>query len=258
MIKENPEQHPNETEKMILTASRKIMEKVKTSKYNVILAGIGASTLASWVAYYLLLKEGYEIDLMSEVGMYGYSPLLGDPFIFNLRNLLTCRMKHDTLTILGIFLRGCHGLGVLGAAQVDRKGNINTTLMRDRNLFITGSGGGNDVVTLSEEVIVVAEQDKRRFPERVQYITSPGENVTAVITQFGMYEKMDKDGELILTGVLGNEAEKEERCRLAKENCGWDLKIADKVKNLPDPSSLEISLLRRFDPDGYFLNSRQK
>ncbi len=258
VVKEYMDCYPNETERMILTASRKIIEIIKMKKYTAILAGIGVSSLASWVAYYLLLKEGYEIDLMNEVGMYGYFPLPGDPFIFNLRNLLTSKMQLDTLTIMGIFLTKYHTLGVLGAAQVDKNGNINTTLMPDRGLFITGSGGGNDVVSLSEEVIVVAEQNKRRFPEKVQYITSPGKNVSTVITQFGMYEKMEKNGELILTGVFGNEMDKEEGCKLAKENCGWGLKIADEVKILPIPSSYEISLLRSFDPEGYFLNSGQK
>lgn len=245
----------NNTEKMILMAVKKIVEVIEAKKYKTILAGIGASSLASWVSYYSLLKEGYEVDLMNEAGMYGYSPLLGDPFLFALRNLQTSKMQLDTLSIMGIFLNKCSALGVLGSAQIDKNGNINTTLIPEKSLFITGSGGGNDVVSSSEEIIVVMEQDKSRFSERLRYITSPGEKVTTVITQYGIYEKVYGKGELILTGVPGDKSIKDMLCRMARENCGWDLKIAEKVKMLPDPSRYEIELMRSFDPEGYFLGN---
>lgn len=243
----------SEKEKMILAGTRKIAEIAIKEDYQSILAGIGASSLACWVAYYLLQREGVATSLMSEVGSFGYKPFPGDPFVFNMKNLPTSSLHTDTMTIMGIFLS--HGknrcLGVLGAAQIDREGNINTTVIPEKNLFLLGSGGGNDIASQAGEVIIIAQQSKNRFLERVPYITSPGKRVTTVISQFGIYKK--REGELVLTEVLAGGESIEEEARRAKDNCGWPLKISPELKWSSDPSPPEIAILRGFDPKKYFL-----
>jgi acyl CoA:acetate/3-ketoacid CoA transferase alpha subunit/acyl CoA:acetate/3-ketoacid CoA transferase beta subunit len=243
------------TERMIIAASKKLMERVKKENYRTILAGIGASNLAAWLTHYLLKEEGIQVDLMAEVGFYGYSPRPMDPFIFNHSNIPTCKMATDTFEIMGIFMSGnpdsC--IGALSAGQVDRYGNINTTMIPP-DLFLTGSGGANDVVSGARESLVTAIQSKGRFVDKVAYITSPGQNVRTLVSDRGIYEKLGEEREFILTGILSTErgGSKEELIREIKAICGWDLKVAKDIVEIPPPSKDELYLLRSFDPDGYF------
>jgi len=120
---------------------------------------------------------------MMGVGAIGFQPLPGDPFLFALQNVPMALMTTDTLTTPGMVVGNEHArcLGVLGAAQVGRQGNLNTTRLPDGS-FLMGSGGANDVASTATEVIVVARQSRSRFVEHVNYITSPGARVSTVIT----------------------------------------------------------------------------
>jgi acyl CoA:acetate/3-ketoacid CoA transferase beta subunit len=72
---------------------------------------------------------------------------------------------------------GFINLGFLGAGQIDRFGNVNDTVIGDyRNPVyrFPGSGGGNDVMSFCQRTCIIVRQSKRRFPERVDFITCPG------------------------------------------------------------------------------------
>jgi acyl CoA:acetate/3-ketoacid CoA transferase alpha subunit/acyl CoA:acetate/3-ketoacid CoA transferase beta subunit len=245
----------NAMERMVVAATREIISRVKNNRYRTLLAGIGASNLAAWMATYFLRQEGYEMDVMAEIGFFGYLPRPADPFIFNLSNVPTCKMLTDVSEVLGILMGGetqrC--LGTLSSAQVDRWGNLNSTIIPP-NLLITGSGGANDVASGASEVLVVIPQSPFRFVPEVAYITAPGQRVRVLVTTLGRFEKLDGDREFTLTGILEDgKSSEEERVRSIKEQCQWELKIAPQLKVLGSPTMDELALLRLFDPHKFFL-----
>ena len=249
---------PTSIETMIAVAGRKIRERSKAAGYKTILAGVGASNLAAWLANVRLREEGVESELMAEVGFYGYSPRPADPFIFNFRNLHTCKLLSGIESTMGIFMGGRRNecVGALGAGQVDRMGNLNSTKIPGET-YLVGSGGANDIASAAREVVACAKQRASRFPERVPYITSPGKRVRTVVTDLGVFEKkgpMENGGELILTGVFGNgEDSPETLARAVAERCGWRLQVAEDLELVAPATRDEVQLLRLFDPRGQFL-----
>ncbi|MDD5466575.1 MAG: hypothetical protein PHS96_02095 [Anaerolineales bacterium] len=234
-----------DSERMIIAASREIACAVRERGYRSILCGIGAAHLSGWLAEAQLRAEGVQVTLLTEVGTVGFHPLAGDPFLFALRNVLTAPITTDTLTVLGMFVSGKQSpcLGVLGAAQVDRRGNLNTSRLPNGD-FLMGSGGANDVASTAAEVIVVARQSRGRFVERVVHVTSPGARVSTVATQLGVYRKAGD--ELILSAAFDIES----NIAAAREACGWDLQVAPQVETLPLPKEDERIQMRTFDPYG--------
>jgi acyl CoA:acetate/3-ketoacid CoA transferase beta subunit len=249
------EEPANAMERMVIAAMGEIISRVGKNQYRTLLAGIGVSNLAAWMAAYRLRQEGYEADVMAEIGFFGYLPRPGDPFIFNLSNVPTCKMLTDVSEILGIFMGGENQrcLGALSAAQVDRWGNLNSTLIPP-DILITGSGGANDVASGASEVLVVVPQSPLRLVHEVSYITAPGQRVRTVVTTRGVFEKREGERELALTGIIADgRSSEEEAVRSIREQCGWDLKVASRLRTVDPPTAEEMALLRLFDPHKFFL-----
>jgi acyl CoA:acetate/3-ketoacid CoA transferase beta subunit len=169
--------------------------------------------------------------------------------LFNQRNFPTCTMLADIDTTLAIIVGGANArsIGSLGAAQVDKHGNINSTLIPGETLLM-GSGGANDVATCATESVVVVAQDKARFLEKVPYVTGPGERVTRLVSTLGVYEK--DQGEFVLTGVFDSNLVK--AARECTQRCGWDLRVARDVRAIEGPTTEEVRTLRVMDPKGWF------
>ncbi len=98
------------------------------------------------------------------------------------------------------------------------------------------------------------DQRKDRFLERVSYITSPGNTVKTLVSNLGVFEKLEKDGVFTLTACLPNPqvSTVESKIKNLKDHCGWDLKISPTVQELPPPTFEELMTLRLIDPDGHF------
>ncbi len=247
----------NPAEMMITAASRLLRRKVESNGYRNVLAGIGVSNLAAWKACYDLRRDGRPVDLMAEVGFYGYDPVPGDPFIFSFRNIPTATMLTDAVTVLGSLVgeTGDLCIGVLGAGQVDWYGNINSTCIPEMKLWLVGSGGACDVATGAREMVVVLPLSKLRCVEKVSYVTAPGERVTAVVTDLGIFEKLPGEGTLTLTAYFATSgfADPDEAVAAIAEKCGWELKAADSLEVLEPPTPDELKDIRIFDPRRYFL-----
>ncbi len=244
----------NPVEMMVVVGGRVIASKAREKGYRTILAGVGASNLAAWFAYYRLMDSGYDVDLMAEVGFYGYSPQPGDPYIFNLRNVPRCRMLTDVNDVLGSLVGSPSNkcIGSLGAGQVDAKGNVNSTAIPEMKLYLVGSGGAADVAAGASEVVILIEHSKFRLVEKVPYVTCPGDRISAVVTTRGLFEK--RDGELVLTGYFALPGiEEGEAIELIKSECGWKLKIAENLERIEPPTVEELRSVRIFDPHGFFL-----
>ncbi len=224
-----------DNEMMVCVAARRIAGAVRRKGHKVVLAGIGASNLAGWLA-----APHMEAELVAENGYYGYSPRPGLPYVFNLSNAYTCLAVTDTIAVLGCSLR--HGLAALGGAQVDARGNINST--RAGGEYLLGSGGSNDAASTAAEIIAVAPQGKERLVPEVEYVTAPGERVTALVTTGAVFQKAD--GVLHLASRFPRWSV--ERLR---ESTGWKFEVkGDAVE--PPPAKAELARLRSFDPGGLF------
>ena len=91
-------------------------------------------------------------------------------------NILGATQCLDMLSVMGLLQSGRVDLGFLGAAEVDRFGNLNSTRVngKDGIVRLPGSGGACDIASLAKRFVVLLEHDRRRLPERVSYVTSPG------------------------------------------------------------------------------------
>ena len=137
---------------------------------------------------------------------------------------------------------------------MDKFGNINSTMISE-DVYLTGSGGANDVASGAKEVVLVMQQSARRFLEKVPYITAPGHRVTTLVSSMGVFEKLDNDAEFTLTKYFTNPdlSSKEEAIKAIKENCGWDLKVSENLEQVAPPALEELRLLRIFDPNKYYI-----
>ena len=254
MVSES-EEH-NATEMMVIAAAREIKDRILCNHYKTALAGAGTGNLAAWVAKYQLQREDYNVELIVELGSYGNTPRPSEPFVLNFSNFPTCKMLTETIDTLGVFTSGATNscIGVLGGAQVDKFGNINSTWVSEET-YLTGSGGANDVASGAREVVVVMQQSRQRFLEKVHYITAPGARVRTLVSSMGVFEKPGDDKEFTLTKYFTNPAfsSKEKAVKNIKENCGWDLKVSESLQEVSFPTLEELTLLRVFDPRRYYL-----
>jgi acyl CoA:acetate/3-ketoacid CoA transferase beta subunit len=245
---------------MVVAAARKTEELVLNNEYKGIVFGIGTSCLAGYLAYYTLKQKGHDIELwLGGSGYHGLSPRPTNsayPIFADAPSVLTSKMTSDTINAYGIFIGGKQGncLSILSSAQIDKHGNLNATMLSPES-YIIGSGGGNDAAN-AKEVLLLAPQSRERLVDNVYYVTCPGNRVKTLVTDMGIFQKLD--GELTLTSYFPDPAltSPEEAINRIRQNCGWEVKIASHVTAVSPPSLEELLLLRTFDPQGYFTRDR--
>src|SRR6266481_3040124 len=178
-------------------------------------------------------------------------------------NILNATQCLDMMAVMGLLQSGRVNMGFLGAAEVDRFGNLNSTQVQGKNglVRLPGSGGACDIASLAQRFVALLDHAKHRLPERVSYITSPGYGEgagwrkrvglprggpAAVITSKCVL-RFGEDGEAYLStihpGVTVDDV-------LA--NTGWKLKVADNVKPTPEPNQAELKAIRDYDRDGFW------
>lgn len=217
-----------------------------------VLAGAGVANLAAWVAVGRARDRGHAVHLTAELGLWDYEPTPADPFIFNLRAFPSAAMLTDASHVLGTVVGGpgTTTIACVGAAQVDRTGNLNSTLVPG-GPFLVGSGGGNDAVTTADDVVVVTLMASPRTVERVGFITAPGDRVRTVVTDRGVLRK--RGDELRLAAVPPGDGSVEDRVREAVDACGWDLAVDREVTELPEVDRRTVLALRNYDRRRWFL-----
>lgn len=149
-------------------------------------------------------------------------------------------------------------VGFLGAAQLDRYGNINTTVIGDDyanpKVRLPGAGGAPEIAGSCGEVFVVVRQSTRTFVEEVDFVTSvghgrgPGDREklglrgagpTLVITDLGVLRPDPETRELVLTQVHpGVDVEQ------VREATGWDLRVSPELSTTQPPTERELTVLR--------------
>jgi acyl CoA:acetate/3-ketoacid CoA transferase beta subunit len=250
----------NRWELAAVWGARHLAARVLARGADAVLAGAGVANLAAWLGVAQARAAGAAVELTAEIGLWGYDPTPADPFVLNHRNFPRSTMLGDAALVLGALVGGpgTTTVACLGGAQVDRWGNVNSTLVPD-GPFLVGSGGGNDVASVAAESIVVTLLRPERTPPDCGYVTSPGRSVRALVTDLGVLEKRDEHDqpdELVLTAVPEGDELIADRVAAARAACGWDLQVAEAIGELAPPTPDEIGALRRWDPRGWFLRAR--
>ena len=256
-VSESPEY--NASELMVIAAARQLIERMPQRGHRVVLTGIGTGGLAAFLAYYKLREKGYTIALTIGSGYFGYAPRPGSPTQSDYANTSTSQMLSDGLDIYGVVVAGPKNasIGILGAGQIDKHGNINSTRL-SADTYLTGAGGGNDAASTARECMAVVPQSKRRFMEQVPYISMPGRSVNVLVSNRGIFQKLGDSQELVLTHCLPDPATPslDKRIEAIRANCGWELNVAPKVEDVPPPTVEELTAVRLLDPRKEFIGPR--
>ncbi|MEP6893832.1 MAG: CoA-transferase [Gaiellaceae bacterium] len=137
-------------------------------------------------------------------------------------------------------------VGFLGAAQIDRHGNLNSTVIGDYEtprVRLPGGGGAPEIATSVATVYVMLRQTPRAFVEKLDFKTTRGDRVRAVVTDLGTLEP--RDGELTLMRVHPGVSVADVRAAT-----GWTLAVADQVDATEPPSAAELEALRALESAG--------
>ena len=153
--------------------------------------------------------------------------------------------------IFGYWLQGGRiDVGFLGAAQIDRFGNLNSTVIGDYanpRVRLPGAGGAPEIAAWCRETFVMLKQSPRTFVEQLDFRTTVGAGVggagvTCVVTDLGVLEP-DETGELTLTELHSDVTVDE-----AREATGWELRVADSLRTSAAPTDAELQALRALKP----------
>ncbi len=247
------------SEMMIVAAARELAGQ------RVCFVGVGLPNIAVNLAQRTVAPD---LELVYESGVFGARPArlplsIGDPTI-----VTGATAVMSMLELFGYYLqRGLVDVGFLGAAQIDRFGNINTTVIGDYahpRTRLPGSGGACEIAINARRVFVIMRQSTRSFVERIDFRTSPGNlggataaerirreqgwmgsGPSVVVTDQGIYHFGD-DGEMRLDSLHPGGS-----LDALRDTIGWPIAIAADLATTPVPTETELRLIREeLDPAG--------
>jgi glutaconate CoA-transferase subunit B len=178
------------------------------------------------------------------------------------------------LSITDILLlqqRGYVDYGFLGGAQIDQYGNLNSSFIGDPEhpkVRLPGTGGANDIASLASKILVAMHHERKRFVEKVDFITTPGylqggdSREKAGLTEGGVHQVITH------LGIFGFD-EKTRRMRIqalhpgarleeVKERTGFELIIPEDLPNTEPPTEEELRILRELDPDQKYTAAKEE
>src|ERR1041385_627165 len=242
----------SKNEMMIVAAARELAGQ------RVCFVGVGLPNIAVNLAQRTVAPD---LELVYEAGVFGAGPArrprsIGDPAIVTGATAATSMFELFAFYLQG----GLIDVGFLGAAQIDRFGNINTTVIGDYDRPTTrlpGSGGACEIAINARQVFVIMRQSARSFVERIDFRTSPGNlggaeqserirreqgwlgrGPSVVVTGLGIWE-FDDAGEVPLAGLPAGPSSDEFR-----PTAGWDPRGAPSLATPPAPPAPELQLIR--------------
>lgn len=249
----------NSAEMMVVEAARRLRDGER------VLVGVGMPNLAACLA---LKLQAPNLSLIYESGVVGARPKklplsVGDSVLSDNAQVV-CSM----FELFNFYLQGgLIDVGFLGGAQIDRYGNINSTVIGAYSrckVRLPGSGGACEIAIHARRTIIMTRQDCKRFPEKVDFITSPGflsgrggrselalpgAGPCEVITDLGVYE-FDRQGRMVLKQRHPGASLDQIRAAL-----GWPLETDSNLIETIPPSAGELAALRELDADGHYLGS---
>ena len=219
-----------------------------------VFVGIGLPNAAANLAQRTVAPD---LELVYESGVVGARPSrlpdsIGDPALVS--GAAATMSMHDLFAY--VLQGGRIEVGMLGGAQIDRWGNLNTTVIGpygEPKVRLPGSGGACEIALNAGRVVVVMEQSPRSFVERVDFVTSPGHRhpegaprpswagagPTAVVTQLGVY-RFGTDGEMELAALHPGSTEAD-----VNGASGWAMRRVTGLARLPEPSDATLAVIRQ-------------
>jgi glutaconate CoA-transferase subunit B len=230
--------------------------------------GVGLSMLAG---YFAQANHAPNLRTMTEGGVYGATPVGGLPWGIECNRISTNATSFTSaIDALGFLVAsGRCDVGVIGAAQVDKFGNVNTTGIWDGEIGdhyrppktrLPGAGGANDIACGAKRFIIMVSHEEKRFAEKVTYISSPGYleggnardrfgfvggGPSAIITTLGILRPDVATKEFQLDGWFAFSSIDE-----IKANTSWDLKVSAAARVIAEPTAAELANLRKVDETG--------
>ncbi|HEX6506439.1 MAG TPA: CoA-transferase subunit beta [Chloroflexota bacterium] len=222
---------------------------------DVCFVGIGAPSVACNLAR---LTHAPNITLIYESGTIGTKPdvlplSIGDPEL--------CETALTTVSVPEMFRYWLQGgrisIGFLGGAQIDRFGNINSSVIGNYEhpkVRLPGGGGAPEIASLCGQTYVVMRQSRRSFVERVDFITSFGygtggdhrqrlgihtQGPTLVVTDLCLLRPDPRTKELVVTSIHQGVTRED-----IIQQTGWPVRFADAVEQTPPPTDTELAVLR--------------
>ncbi len=248
------------SELMIINAARLLRNG------DIVFVGVGQPNLACNLAK---RTHAPNLVMIYEAGVIGAEPArlplsIGDPTLVS--GSLSVVSMYDIFS--NYLQRGNVDVGFMGGAQIDKYGNINATVIGPYDhpkVRLPGSGGSQEIAAWAKRCYIMTPHQKRRFPERVEFMTSAGYisgrgerekaglrggGMLAVVTDIGILEP-DPNGEMTLTALHPGKSVEQ-----ARDNTGWELKIADPVRLTEPVTERELKILREdLDPKGLYIKS---
>ena len=242
------------TEVLAVAASREIEDG------ELAFIGVGMSLMGGVLAKY---THAPNCQLVAESGYVGSVPPGVVQTISDTVLGVEALVATDQCEIFVDNQRGAFDVGMIGAGQIDRRGNTNSTVViGDRSydrpkVRLPGSGGSNDIMASCGRTVVMMRQEKRAFTPEVDYVTAVGypkgeetredlgfggDGPCAVITDMAVFG-FDESGEMILEQTHPGVSVEDVRAEV-----GWELAIADEVTTTPVPTRAEVATLRAIDP----------
>jgi glutaconate CoA-transferase, subunit B len=191
-----------------------------------------------------------------ENGVLRHTPAMSDGP--NITGALSCMTMLECMSLLQ---QGRVSLGFLGAAEVDRYGNLNSTEVAGpggRMIRLPGSGGACDIASLARRTVALLSHEKERLPERVHYITSPGNGPwrasgrlqqggpSAVITTKAVL-RFSEQGEAYLDSYHPGVTVED-----VVANTGWALSVGLRARQTKPPTARELRAIRNYDPEHFW------
>ncbi|MTV50743.1 acyl CoA--acetate/3-ketoacid CoA transferase subunit beta [Heliobacillus mobilis] len=240
---------------------------------DVVFAGTGLPMLAIMLAQNTIAPKAVCIY---EAGTIDGRPIHLPTSVGDARCAYQASVSSGLFDVFNQLQRGEVDLAFLGGAEIDKYGNVNTTAiggyMPQPKIRLTGSGGNPDINALARRTVFIMVQEKRRFKERVDYITSPGWRIpkwpfgemvhkkevygdmfrggpTAVITNMAVF-RFDEEGVMYLDTVHPGFTVDD-----VKNNVDFDLNVSRCRGTTEPPTRQELEILyQQIDPEGIFLS----
>jgi glutaconate CoA-transferase subunit B len=230
-----------------------------------VFAGVGAPMMAAALAQ---RTHAPRLTLVVEGGIVGPTWKPGElPISTNeMRAAYRAQMLPGITDAFLLAQRGFLDVGFIGGAQIDQHGNLNTSAIGGYDkpaVRLPGSGGANDIISLCREVMILTVHEKRRFTERVDFITSPGYlgggderrqsgllfgGVSRMVTTLGVFdfEPTSRRMRLIALhpGVTTDDVQ---------ANTGFEVLVSEGLATTQPPTEKELDILRMLDPKRQFI-----
>jgi glutaconate CoA-transferase, subunit B len=248
-------------EMMIVAAARELAGQ------RVCFVGVGLPNIAVNLAQRTVAPD---MELVYESGVFGARPArlplsIGDPTIVTGATAVTSMYELFSFYLQG----GLVDVGFLGAAQIDRFGNLNSTVIgayAEPATRLPGSGGACEIAINARQVFVILRQSRRSFVERIDFRTSPGNlggaeqserirreqgwlgrGPSVVVTDLAVWH-FDETGEMVVSSLHPGVT-----LDAVRDTVGWEPKVAPSLATTPAPSDEELRLIREeLDPGGAY------